>query len=162
MYNALNCAVDPSTDSSKYKKLFGYVCDQDPKACVGIEHDASSGTYGAYSMCNAEQQLSWAINLYYLNQNKASTACDFGGAASVKDVNTNDQCKNLLGEAGSFGTGTVTSKPSVTGAGAAASGGGSQSAAASTVSVPAASSNIWPMALVLIIAMLSGFTAVLL
>lgn len=161
MFNALSCAVDPSTDSSKYKKLFGYICDKDPKACAGIEHDASSATYGAYSMCNAEQQLSWAMNLYYFNQNKASDACDFDGAANIKDSSSNDQCQKLLSEAGNSGTGTVTSKPSVTGAGAAASD-GSQSAAASTVSVPTSSSNLWPMALVLAVAMLSGATAVVL
>lgn len=160
MYQALNCAVNPSTSESDYKKLFSYVCGKVPKACAGIEHDAGSGTYGAYSMCNTTQQLGWAFNLYYLANNKASTACDFNGAAQEQSASSNSQCKALIQQAGGFGTGTVTSSPTVTGAGAAGAASGSSSG--SPANVPRAETGLLPMAVVLVLATVSGFAAILL
>lgn len=160
MYNAISCAVNPSTSESDYKKLFSYVCGKYPKACDGIAHDAGTGTYGAYSMCNTTQQLGWAFNLYYNANNKASTACDFNGAAHVQSPSVNDACKALLKQAGGYGTGTVTSSPTVTGAGAAGQASGSSSGG--IVSAPKPESGLLPMVFVLVLAAVSGVAAALL
>lgn len=63
--------------------LFGTVCGMDQKACAGITSDAATGTYGDFVMCSPVQQLTHALNSYYANQKKASTACDFDGQAKV-------------------------------------------------------------------------------
>lgn len=111
-------------------------------------------------MCNSTQQLGWAFDLYYLANNKASTACDFGGNAHLQSASANSKCKALLGEAGSLGTGTVTSSPTVTGAGAAGSASGSSSGSAANT--PRAESGLLPMAAVLVLGVISGFAAILL
>lgn len=124
MYNELECKVKPGTNVQSYANDFKYICGNDPVACKGFAHDSGTGTYGAYSMCNATQQLGWAFNAYYLIQNRASTACDFNGHAErVSASAANSACSALLSQAGGQGTGTVTSSPSGTGAGAGSSGG---------------------------------------
>jgi 1,3-beta-glucanosyltransferase GAS1 len=99
------------------------------KACDGITPNATTGVYGAYSMCSASQKLSFAFNQYYSNQNQASTACDFNGNAKVQSGTQSSTCKSMLSQAGSAGTGTVTSVPTGTG-----SSNGSSSSSSSTSS----------------------------
>ncbi|KAF3763973.1 glycoside hydrolase family 72 /Carbohydrate-binding module family 43, partial [Cryphonectria parasitica EP155] len=70
-----------ASDPDKLASLFGTICGLDASACTGITSNATSGTYGAFVMCNTTQQLTNAMNQYYTNQNKASTACDFSGQA---------------------------------------------------------------------------------
>ena len=168
MYDALSCVVNPSTDPTDYEDLFGYICQHDKNACLGFQHIASSGTYGAYSMCNSTQQLGWAFNVYYFSQNKASDACSFKGAAMLQNPSSGgSDCKNLLAQAGNAGTGTVTSQP--TGTGSSNSGGSgsgssasSSKAAASAINVPRAGGGLLPIALVVALSLVSGFAMVLL
>lgn len=83
---------------------------------MGIATYPANGTYGAYSMCPAAQQLSFVLDSYYkLNGNK-STSCDFDGQAQVAAPQTaSSSCSALLAQAGAAGTGTVTSSPTGTG-----------------------------------------------
>lgn len=80
-------ACVPSTalasNADAMASLFGTVCGLDASACKGIAANATTGTYGAYVMCNTTQKLASALNTYYTNQKKASTACDFNGAARI-------------------------------------------------------------------------------
>ena len=66
-------------------------------------------------MCNSKAKLSFAMNQYYLQQKKkgnGASACDFSGAASTKAASkATGTCGDLMKEAGSAGTGTVTSLP---------------------------------------------------
>jgi len=74
------------------------------------------------------------MDQYYKNQGKASTACDFGGQAKIQTGSTSSSCSGLLNQAGSAGTGTVTTVP--TGTGAASSGTASKKSAAGAVNIP--------------------------
>jgi 1,3-beta-glucanosyltransferase GAS1 len=66
------------------------------------------------------------MNNYYIAQNKVSGACNFGGQASLQSAQAaSGTCASLLNEAGTAGTGQVTSTNG-------GSGSGSKSAASGT------------------------------
>ena len=124
MYSGLSCAVADGVSDSKLKSLFSTVCGLDKNACAGINVDSKTGQYGAYSMCEAKEKLGFAFDQYYKSQGKASTACDFNGAAKAQQpAGESSQCKALLNQAGPAGTGTVTSTPTSTGAATGSSSG---------------------------------------
>jgi len=131
MYKSITCVPSSNLDGDAVSSLFATVCGLgDGSQCNGITANASTGVYGAYSMCNATEQLGWALNAYYEAQdttNKAS-ACDFSSSASTQSaLPTDHQCSSLLSEAGNAGTGIITSQPTSTGTGAASDGGSSAS-----------------------------------
>ena len=141
MVQNLTCVAKSSVSTDAVPALFAAACD--PKngvdICDGITHNGTTGSYGAYSGCNATDQLSWAFNAYYqeqLSSNSANTdACDFGGNATTRSPSApSGVCSALVNQAGGVaGTGTVTSQPSGTGAaGGSGSGSGSGSASASS------------------------------
>ncbi|KAK3055959.1 hypothetical protein LTR09_003193 [Extremus antarcticus] len=156
MTQSLSCVVSPSTGSSNYQDLFGYVCKNDPKGCGGFQANGEKGTYGAYSMCDPAEQLSFAFDQYYKSQGKASTACDFKGAAKVQTPKNSGNCKALLAQAGKGGSGTVTSSPSGTGSSSGSGSASSTTGAAAALSVPSVQNGILPMAFIVVVAMLSG------
>jgi len=134
MMASLSCVVKASVNVNNYGTLFGQVCGYGSSICSGIVANATTGAYGAYSVCNATEQLSFAFNQYYLSQNKASSACNFGGAAQTRTAaSASGVCSALLGQAGAAGTGSVTSSPSSTGAAASSA---SHKAGAGAVTVP--------------------------
>ncbi|KAE8358919.1 Glucanosyltransferase-domain-containing protein [Aspergillus caelatus] len=128
MEESLSCALKDKVSGEQLDKLFGTVCGYD--VCDGITTNATTGKYGAYSVCTPQQQLSYAINLYYQNQKakgNGDKACDFNGAATTQSSKSGGSaCSALLKEAGTSGTGTVTSSPTGT-AGSGASGGAAAS-----------------------------------
>ena len=65
-------------------------------------------------MCTAPDKLSYALNSYYTQNRKESSACDWGGKAQVVNPQTNSTCSSILGQASASGG-------SSTGGGAAAS-----------------------------------------
>jgi len=141
MVASLTCVANSGLSGNETANLFSYICGQDNAACTGINANGTTGVYGAYSMCQASQQLSFVMNQYYLDHSKAATACDFGGMAKTQTGSTSSSCSALLNQAGTAGTGTVTSVP--TGAGAGSSGttsASSGSSASSTTSKAAAGS----------------------
>ncbi|KAI4751279.1 hypothetical protein E4T52_16271 [Aureobasidium sp. EXF-3400] len=143
MFNSLSCSVKGSVDAENYGDMFGYVCGADPDACAGIQHNATTGTYGAYSMCNSTEQLGFVLDQYYSAQPSAqrASACAFSGSATLKSgVKPTGVCSSLMAQAGVSGKGTVTASPT-TGSGAGATGGsgsGSKSSGSSSGSKGAA------------------------
>jgi hypothetical protein len=155
MFNSLSCTVKSSVDAENYGDMFGYVCGADPNACAGIQHvscsksiltkeekltclqNATTGTYGAYSMCNSTEQLGFVLDQYYSAQPSAqrASACGFSGSATLKSgVKPTGVCSSLMAQAGVSGKGTVTASPT-TGSGAGATGGsGSGSGSSSKAS----------------------------
>lgn len=129
MMSSLGCQANTGLTGNETATLFSTVCGLDSDACAGITANATTGVYGAYSMCSAYQQLSFAFDQYYQSQSSASTACDFGGNAAVHSSSTSSSCSALLAQAGTAGTGTVTSAPTGTGS---SSGSSSSSATSSS------------------------------
>ncbi|KAH0170560.1 carbohydrate-binding module family 43 protein, partial [Aureobasidium melanogenum] len=137
MFNSLSCTVKSSVSEEEYGSMFGYVCGADSNACAGIAHNATTGNYGAYSMCNSTEQLGFVLDQYYSAQPSAqrASACAFSGSATLKSGSkpTAGACSSLLAQAGTNGQGTVTASPT-TGSGAAATGGSGNSGSSSSKS----------------------------
>ena len=108
---------------------------------MGVTANGSTGVYGAYSMCNATQRLSYAFNQYYLNQIATNTQnnnpCDFSGAAQKVTPKIASGCGSVLSQAGSSGTGAITNAPSATGGSSGSGSTSSSKGAAGVVSAPA-------------------------
>ncbi|KZF18909.1 glycoside hydrolase family 72 protein [Xylona heveae TC161] len=143
MFESLSCVAKSSVSDETVGKTFGYICGQSQSACDGITANGTSGVYGAYSMCNATEQLSWAANAYYKESKQNPSACDFNGVAHTQSpTSAQGACSSLLSQAGTAGTGTVTSVPTGTGAGAASgtksgsTGTSTHTGAASMMNVP--------------------------
>lgn len=130
MSAAARCVVKDSISTSDYSDLFSVVCGYTD--CSGVGANGTTGEYGAYSMCGAKDQLNFIINHYYEEQDESASACDFGGSATTTSTTrATGTCQALMSEAGSAGTGTVTSQPTGTG-GAGGAGGASGTASSST------------------------------
>lgn len=139
MMQNLTCIAKSNLDNATSTTQFGYVCDpSNGNYCDGTNANATTGVYGAYSMCNATERLSWAFNQFYLNQtanNKANNSpCDFKGAAQKQSPKSNGNCQALVSQAGPAGTGVVTSSPSGTGSSGSSS--STTKSAAGLVTVP--------------------------
>ncbi|KAL1587324.1 hypothetical protein WHR41_04265 [Cladosporium halotolerans] len=175
MYNSLTCTPNADISAESVGELFGTVCGLgDGSQCDGIAANASTGDFGAYSMCNSTEKLGWVMDAYYQAQsgsNQAS-ACDFDGNAATKSaVSPSGVCGDLMQEAGSAGTGVVSTKPTATGAGAAANNGAGESGSASgsgsqgagaMFGTPSYTSGSWQAVSLLAVGLFSGFGMILL
>ena len=136
MDKALNCVPSSQINDKNIGDFFGLICGLSKSACAGIATNASTGDYGAYGMCNPMQQLGWALNSYYeqqLGAGNGASACDFSGSATTQAaVSPTGQCASLISQAGSAGTGTVTSAPTATGGSSGGSSSGSSSGSGSS------------------------------
>ena len=113
IYDTSACVADSSLSSAKLGKLLGIVCGYTD--CGGIDANGTTGKYGAYSMCGVKDQLAFALNKYYSEQDEAATACSFGGSASTKaTTKATGTCSAQMKEAGTAGTGTVTTEATAT------------------------------------------------
>ncbi|KKK22412.1 hypothetical protein ARAM_001417 [Aspergillus rambellii] len=141
MQSTLTCQVKDSVDSSAYGDIFSYLCGIDGgKYCDGITADAVNGTYGAYSVCPDKEKLSFVMTQYYRAQGNDSSACDFKSRASVVSASgAGDDCTTLLEQAGSSGTGNVSTP-------AGGVGGSSNSSSSEKTSDSAAGIGATPMA----------------
>jgi len=138
MVSSLSCVANTGLSGNDTATLFSSVCGMDKNACNGITANATTGVYGAYSMCDPYSQLSFAFDQYYQTQSKASTACDFDGNAKIQSGSVGSSCKAILGQAGTAGTGTVTTIPTGTGSSSGSSSPASTSkkGAAGAMTVP--------------------------
>lgn len=162
MTKALTCVPKSILSSKDVGSLFGTVCGLGSGTCDGITANASTGHYGAYEMCNPVEKLGWALNNYYEKQQSAgngASACDFKGAATTQAaVSPTGNCASLIQQAGSAGTGTVTSAPTGTGSssGSGASGSSTHKGAAGITTVPSLDFGMLQLGAYLVCAMVAG------
>ncbi|KAJ5909234.1 hypothetical protein N7495_001916 [Penicillium taxi] len=131
-----SACVAASLSDTKMSSLIGTVCGLTD--CSGLDANATSGVYGVYSMCGLEDQLAFALNKYYNEQDQDASACSFGGSASTKATTAaTGACSSQIKQAGTAGTGIVTTKATATAGSGSSSGSSSTStskgAAAGTV-----------------------------
>ncbi|KAG7138692.1 1 like protein [Verticillium longisporum] len=125
MFNSLSCKVKSSVSVKEYGEIFGNICGNNPQVCAGISTNATTGIYGAYSMCNATQKLGFVMNQYYEAQNRASSACNFdGNAERVSSPSAASSCNSKLSAASSVNAVAATA----TAASARGTNGGSSNA----------------------------------
>ena len=142
MVSNLTCVAKQGLSDQDIQNNFDYICDsRQGNNCAGILANATTGSYGAWSMCNPLERLSWAFNHYYFNQTATNTQnanpCDFSGQARKVSPKPADSCKTVLSQAGSAGTGVVSNGAAPTGTnGGSGSSASSSKAAAGAVTVP--------------------------
>ncbi|KAJ5160688.1 1-3-beta-glucanosyltransferase gel4 [Penicillium canariense] len=127
MYNELECVPVDSISTDKMTDTFNYLGGE-KGAMSGVATNSTSGTYGAYSMCNAKQRLAWAMNRYYQLNSKSADACGFSGAATTKKAVTASSCSAQTSAMSAIGSAGVNSVD----AGVAASGSAGSSGSTST------------------------------
>ncbi len=150
MVSSLGCVAKSGMSADDISTLFGTVCGMPGSPCAGINHNATTGVYGPFSMCNSTQQLDYALNAYYVGQKSASGACDFGGQAVLVKAAAANSCSSVISSA------TATFTGSATGAGASSSG----TAAASTSKKNDANGLVFSASLGMGKFMMAGFTFV--
>lgn len=163
MLASLSCVAKPGIDGSAIEELFNYICSSDFNACSGIARNATTGIYGAYSMCTSYQQLSFAMNAYFMDNKKASSACDFSGNATTQAASTASSCSSILSAAGTAGTGSVTVVP--TGAGSTTGSSSAQSSSkssAAAMAIPQFDMGLLQLGVYVVAAALAGAGMVLL
>jgi len=101
MVAASTCAPSDDLDDKDFGEIFGFICGSDEDVCVGINGNATTGVYGAYSMCSDRQKLTYVLGAYYESQDQAFDACDFDGQAEPKDSSAESSCDDKLSSADS-------------------------------------------------------------
>lgn len=157
MVKSLSCVVSDSVSSDNYGDLFNQIYGFGVSDYVsGIAANATSGEYGAYSMCQPKDQLSWALNAYYNVQSakgNGANACDFSSSATTQAATTSgSSCSTKLAAVGTAGTGTAS------GAGATGTGSSSSSSGAAYpgASPSAVFVGTWQLSAYILAAVLSG------
>ncbi|KAI5458533.1 Glucanosyltransferase-domain-containing protein [Mariannaea sp. PMI_226] len=102
MVKAASCVPAKGLKTKAYADIFDYICGKDSSVCAGINGNATSGVYGAYSMCNQQQKLTYVLDQYYKDQDNAADACDFDKQATTQDGSTESSCKSALASASSI------------------------------------------------------------
>lgn len=163
---AAACVVKPTVSATAYGNVFNYICSQNPSACDGIASNATSGTYGAFGPCPANQQLNYVMNQYYASQSSAASACSFNGLAQVTSAAApSGTCSQLLNAAGAAGTGSVSAGKATgtaTSGGAAAGSTSPSKGAASGVSTPSLGFSMVHVGLYVCVAVFTGAGMILL
>ncbi|KAL2378312.1 hypothetical protein RJ035_007467 [Blastomyces gilchristii] len=152
MVKSLSCVAKKSIDDEDLGDKFGTVCGLGEDVCAGIAHDTEDGVFGAYSMCDPRDQLSFAYDTYYKQQGQADSACDFDGAAQLQSAKEpSGTCDDLIKQAGPDGKGTVTSGQP----------GSSPSSAAFTTTIPAFNMGLISVGAYVVCGVLAGLGIVL-
>ncbi len=138
MAQNLTCIAKSDLTNDSIKTQFAFVCDPaNGNNCDAVNKNATSGVYGAYSMCSPLQRLSKAFDTYYNYQvthnSNNNSPCDFKGAASKQSPKVSSQCQAVISQAGPAGTGVISSAPTGT---VSASSTSTSKGAAGSVAIP--------------------------
>ena len=62
MVKSLDCVAKSTVPDKAIAGLFNFVCGQANTDCSDINTNGTTGNYGPFSMCSANERLSWAFN----------------------------------------------------------------------------------------------------
>ncbi|RCI16854.1 hypothetical protein L249_1887 [Ophiocordyceps polyrhachis-furcata BCC 54312] len=99
MVKSRSCVQKKGLTPDDYSSMFGFICGAAPEVCTGIRGNASTGVYGAYSMCSDSAKLDFVLDAYYAKQNKDSSACDFDQKAGLQSGSADSSCDAKLARA---------------------------------------------------------------
>lgn len=164
MAQNLTCVANSGLDAKSLKAQFDYICDdRQGNNCEGINADAKIGKYGAYSMCDPNDRLSWAFNTYFFDQTTNNPAnddpCNFDGDAKKQNPSSPSSCKAAVSQAGADGNGVITSAPSGTSGAQSTS---TKTGAATAITIPNFNFGMLQLAAYVVIAAATGAGMVLL
>lgn len=164
MVQNLTCVANSGLDAKSLKTQFDYICDdRNGNNCEGINADAKIGKYGAYSMCEPTDRLSWAFNTYFFDQTANNPAnddpCNFGGDAKKQNPSSPSSCKAAVSQAGADGNGVITSAPSGTNGAQSTS---TKTGAATAITTPNFNFGMLELAAYVVVAAAAGAGMVLL
>ncbi|KAL9607963.1 MAG: hypothetical protein Q9167_007174 [Letrouitia subvulpina] len=164
MVQNLTCVADSNISDDDIKKNFDFLCDpNNGNYCSGIDSNATTGVYGAYSMCSPSQRISWAMDAFYKDQTTNNpdnnNPCDFKGVAKKQTPKANGACEDVVSQAGAAGTGVVTAAPTGTGSSGSSA---SSSGAAAITSIPSFDFGMLQLAAYITVAALVGASMVVL
>lgn len=116
------CAPSGDVEAEDMQAVFDFICENSPESCVGIGHNASTGVFGAYSMCSQEHKLAFVMGAYYEAQDQAADACDHNGIGEVKTNSAGSSCEGPLETASAVNEAAATAtegtpRPTGTGSG---------------------------------------------
>jgi hypothetical protein len=96
------------------KFLNGSICSKNDSSCLGSKKDTITGSFGAFSACNATERGSWILNrVYKSNNNDAAICSSVGGILREKGSARalSRTCRNVVEQAGPLGTGLISPIP---------------------------------------------------
>lgn len=113
MISDATCVPVPGLKPKAYGDIFDYICGEKPEICKGFQANATTGVYGAYSMCDAKAQLTYVLDAYYKELKSDPSACDHDGQAKVQKSSAKASCSKGLAAASSQNkeVATATSAP---------------------------------------------------
>jgi hypothetical protein len=112
MMSSLTCIAKHGLDSATALSAYQNICGTTAENCPGLHGNGSNGTYGAFSICNLNQRLSWALNMVYTSN---LSECENDASATTQESSmTYGDCSEAMDEAGFYGTGTITTFPTAT------------------------------------------------
>lgn len=116
MVKSRSCVRNSGLDPKKYGDMFGFICGAAPEVCKAINGNATTGVYGAYSMCPDGAKLDYVLDAYYNKLNKAEAACDFKGQANIQKGSSDSSCDSKLAKASDINKQVATATNPVGGA----------------------------------------------
>lgn len=165
MVQNLTCVANSGLDATALKTNFDFICDdRNGDNCEGINADAKTGKYGAYSMCDPTDRLSWAFNTYFFDQTNNNPdnndPCNFDGDAKTQSPSSPSSCRAAVSQAGVDVNGVITSAPS--GTSGATSGTSTRTGAATSVTIPHFNFGMLQLTAYLVVAAAAGAGMILL
>ncbi|KAH7242306.1 beta-1,3-glucanosyltransferase [Fusarium tricinctum] len=113
MKKSRSCVPADDLKAKDFNSIFGYICGENEKICTAINGNATTGVYGAYSMCDNEAKLAYILDAYYKDQKKAADACDFKGKATTQKAQNEDSCQSALESASKINDEVATATAAV-------------------------------------------------
>jgi hypothetical protein len=100
--NRLEYGINPNE-----KSIVSALCSQNETWCRGATSNTTIGRYGAFSVCNSTERISWTLNQLYSKNNDAGACISAGGVIKSPLTTQSKLCHLMLRQAGQDGSGAV-------------------------------------------------------